>query len=234
MTERIAKVIARAGICSRRKAEDLITSGHVKINNLIVTNCATKVSADDKIKIDDHLLSKDVTRMWLYHKPRGLITSHNDPGGRPTVFDNLPKTLPRVISIGRLDFNTEGLLLLTNDGEVSRHLELPTNGWIRKYRARVYGRLDIKQLESLKKGITIDSIRYKPVEIELDRHSGENSWLTIAITEGKNREIRKIFEHFGLQVNRLIRIAYGPFQLDDLALGMVKEVSSQSIGKIIK
>lgn len=229
--ERVAKRIARAGLCSRREAESWIGAGRVKVNGRKITSPALNVSAKDSITVDGQPLQKnDTTRLWLYHKPPGLVTTHKDPQGRPTVFAALPKTLPRVISVGRLDLNSEGLLLLTNDGELARKLELPSTGWTRRYRARVYGTITPAMIEGMKKGVTVDGIRYGSVEVRLDSQKGQNSWLTVALTEGKNREIRKIFEHYDCRVNRLIRISYGPFQLGSLAKGDVREVT----GKVLK
>jgi len=225
--ERIAKVIAHAGLCSRREAERWIEAGRVEVDGTIITTPAITVTNNNVVRVDGKPLPSVVTRrLWLYHKPRGLITTHHDPQGRPTVFDHLPPGLPRVISVGRLDLNTEGLLLLTNDGEFARQMELPANGWVRRYRVRVFGDMNFPQLQkSLQQGIIIDGIHYAPATIAISSSTGHNSWLDIAITEGKNREVRRILEHFGLTVNRLIRTDYGPFQLGTLAVGDVKEVT---------
>jgi len=229
--ERIAKRIASAGLCSRREAEVWIAEGRVKVNGKKILTPALNVSQKDAVVVDGKLLqAKDVARLWLYHKPAGLMTTHKDPEGRPTVFDALPKTLPRVISIGRLDLNSEGLLLLTNDGDLARKLELPSTGWIRRYRVRVYGGITNSMLAEMKKGVTIAGINYGSVETVLDSQKGDNSWLTVALKEGKNREIRKIFEHFGCKVSRLLRLSYGPFMLGSLAKGEVKEVT----GKVLR
>lgn len=229
--ERLAKRIARAGLCSRREAEVWITEGRVKVGGKKILTPAFNVSEKDAVMVDGKLLSeKEETRLWLYHKPAGLVTTHKDPEGRKTVFEELPKTLPRVISIGRLDLNSEGLLLLTNDGALARKLELPSTGWIRRYRARVYGRITDKMLAEIKKGLTIDGVSYGSVEAVIDSSKGDNSWLTVSLREGKNREIRKIFEHFGCTVNRLLRLSYGSFQLGSLKKGEVKEVT----GKVLK
>jgi 23S rRNA pseudouridine2605 synthase len=230
--ERIAKLIARAGVCSRRQAEILIAERRVQIDGKIIDSPAIKVNEQNIVKVDGREIITHSTRLWIYHKPKGLITSHKDEKDRPTVFDKLPKYLPRVISVGRLDYNTEGLLLLTNDGELSRFLELPTAGLVRMYRVRVYGKIDMRHLQELQKGIVIDNISYKPVKIELEHQKGDNSWLIVSITEGKNREIRKIFEYFNLQVNRLIRISYGPFELGNLPVGEVYELTDKDILKI--
>jgi 23S rRNA pseudouridine2605 synthase len=230
--ERIAKAIARAGLCSRRDAERLITEGRVRLNGKVLASPAVNVTAKDDIRIDGRPLpQKEDSRLWRYHKPSGLVTSHKDPEGRRTVFDALREQLPRVISIGRLDINTEGLLLLTNDGELARLLELPATGWVRRYRVRAYGRPDPATLERLKGGITIDQVHYGPIEAQIDKMQGDNAWLTIAIREGKNREVKKICEHLGLEVNRLIRISFGPFQLGDLERGQVAEVPARVLAE---
>jgi 23S rRNA pseudouridine2605 synthase len=222
--QRIAKIIARAGICSRRAAEELILAGRIKVAGEVVTSLGLKLLEDSEITLDNQPIKINARRLWLYHKPRGLITSHKDENNRPTVFENLPATLPRVISIGRLDYNTEGLLLLTNDGEFSRQMELPSSNIKRCYRVKVYGKLPIKALEQLNDGITIAGVHYKPMSYDIISQNNSNSWLEVSISEGKNREIRKIFQHFGLQVNRLIRISYGAYELGDLAVNQVKEV----------
>ncbi len=223
--ERIAKWLARAGVTSRRDAEKLITSGSVRINNTIVTHPATFVQPDDLVVVDGKLIDPpDRTRLWRYHKPDGLVTTHRDPEGRPTVFQKMPATMPRVVSVGRLDLNSEGLLLLTNDGGLARTLELPSNNWIRRYRVRVFGAPDPAILASLAKGVTVEGVRYRGIDAGLDSRKGDNSWLTVSLQEGRNREIRKVMAHLGLQVTRLIRVAYGPFQLGLLERGAVEEV----------
>jgi len=223
--ERIAKRMARAGVASRREAERLILFGRVTLNGAPVTTPATLVGAEDVVAVDGRPLPAiEPTRLWRYHKARGVMTTHRDPEGRPTLFESLPKTMPRVISIGRLDYGSEGLILLSNDGELARKLELPATGWTRRYRVRVHGRVDPKQLAELAKGVTVDGVRYGPIEAALDREQGTNAWLTVALKEGKNREVRKVMEHLGLPVSRLIRISYGPFQLGELAPGEVREV----------
>lgn len=223
--ERIAKVIARAGVCSRRDAERLVTEGRVKVNGQILGTAATNVTRRDVVLVDGQPLpQQDETRLWRYHKPAGLVVSHRDPQGRPTVFEKLREQLPRVVSIGRLDINTEGLLLLTNDGGLARFLELPASGWIRHYRVRAFGQVSDQQLAAIAKGVEIDGVRYGPIEAKIERVQGGNCWLTIAIREGKNREVKRICEHLGLQVNRLIRTGFGPFQLGDLARGGIEEV----------
>lgn len=222
--ERIAKRIARAGLCSRRDAERWIEMGRVKVNGKTLETAACVVTDDDKIEVDGKPLpGSQKTRLFLYHKPEGLVTTHKDEQGRPTVFESLPPALGRVVSVGRLDLNTEGLLLLTNDGELSRYLELPTTGWTRKYRVRVHGKLNHKALEKLKDGVTVDGVNYKSIEVVID-NEGINSWLNVTLREGKNREIRKVMEHLGLRVNRLIRVSYGPFNLGKLEKGSIEEV----------
>jgi 23S rRNA pseudouridine2605 synthase len=226
--ERIAKVIARAGVCSRRDAERLIAEARVKVNGETVDTPARKVQPADLVEVNGTALpAREASRLWRYHKPAGLIVSHRDPKGRQSVFDVLPKDLPRVVSIGRLDFTTEGLLLLTNDGELERKLELPATGWTRRYRVRVHGTVEQPALDRLKQGITIAGIRYGPIEARIERKQGTNSWVSFALKEGKNREIKRVCEHLGLQVNRLIRISFGPFQLGDLAKGEVAEVPAR-------
>jgi 23S rRNA pseudouridine2605 synthase len=228
--ERIAKVIARAGVCSRRDAERLIGEGRVKLNGKVLASAATNVTAKDQITVDGHPLpQKEETRLWRYHKPGGLVVSNHDPQGRPTIFEKLREQLPRVMSIGRLDINTEGLLLLTNDGELARFLELPATGWLRRYRVRAFGRVEEAALAKLEKGVEIEGVRYGPVEAKIERVQGDNTWLTIAIREGKNREVKRICEHLGLQVNRLIRTAFGPFQLGELPRGGIEEVPTRAM-----
>lgn len=227
MSERIAKLIARSGVCSRRDAEKLILQKRVTLNDETVISPATNVEPTDNIKIDgEKLPSPEQTRLWLYYKPVGLITSHKD-SSRKTVFESLPEGMPRVISVGRLDLNSEGLLLLTNNGELSRMLELPQNGWSRRYKVKVHGLIKKEKLESLENGVTIDGIDYGAVKIVINSTQGTNTWLTITLNEGKNREIRKLMQHIGLEVARLIRLSYGPFQLGNLQKGEVKEVSQK-------
>ena len=223
--DRIAKVLARAGICSRRDAERMIEAGRITVNGVVLTSPALNVTAKDKILVDGKPLpSKEPTRLWRYHKERGTVTTARDPEGRPTVFDALPADLPRVISIGRLDVNTEGLLLLTNDGELARKLELPSTGWARRYRVRAHGRTDQAKLDALQQGIEVDGVRYGPIQARLEREQGANVWISMTLREGKNREIKRVLEKLGLNVNRLIRTSYGPFQLGDLKDGVVQEV----------
>ena len=226
--ERIAKVVARAGLASRRDAEELITQGRVTVNGRVINSPALDVTANDTIAVDGKVLPpRERTRLFMYHKPRGLMTTHADPEGRPTVFDNLPEGLPRLISIGRLDFNTEGLLLLTNDGGLARALELPDTGWLRRYRVRAHGEVTQAQLDELKKGVEVDGVKYGSIDATLERDQGANVWLVFAIREGKNREVRNVMAHLGLEVNRLIRVSYGPFQLGELAEGQVEEVKTR-------
>ncbi len=223
--ERIAKVMARAGLCSRREAERWIEDGRVNLNGKVLATPAVTVTDKDRITVDGKPLPvRERTRLWLYHKPRGLVTTNADPQGRPTVFAALPEDLPRTMSVGRLDINTEGLLLLTNDGGLARLLELPSTGWLRRYRVRAHGRIEPAKLEALKDGVTIDGMIYGSIEATVDRQQGGNMWLTIGLREGKNREVKRVLDHLGLAVNRLIRISYGPFQLGDLAPGSVQEI----------
>lgn len=223
--ERIAKRIARAGLCSRREAERWIEDGRVAVDGTILTSPACNVTEEQEITVDGKPLPQpEETRLWLFHKPKGCITSRSDPQGRQTVFDLLPEKLKQAITIGRLDYHTEGLLLLTNDGGLARQIELPATGWKRVYRVRVRGKVDQEKLDRLKDGITIDGVRYGTIEAKLERSSSDNHWLEMAIREGKNREIRKICEHLGLTVSRLIRISYGDYVLGDLERGNVVEV----------
>jgi 23S rRNA pseudouridine2605 synthase len=226
--ERIAKVVSRAGLASRRDAEEWIVQGRVTVNGRVINSPALDVTVNDVITVDGKPLpARERTRLFLFHKPRGLMTTHADPEGRPTVFDNLPEGLPRLISIGRLDFNTEGLLLLTNDGGLARALELPDTGWLRRYRVRAHGEVTQGQLDELKKGVEVEGVKYGPIDATLERDQGANVWLVFAIREGKNREVRNVLAHLGLEVNRLIRVSYGPFQLGELAEGEVEEVKTR-------
>jgi 23S rRNA pseudouridine2605 synthase len=232
--ERIAKVIARAGLASRRQAEAWIAAGRVAVNGAVISSPALNVTPRDKITVDGlPLPGRARTRLFRYHKPRGLVTTHADPQGRPTIFQALPKRLPRLISVGRLDLNSEGLLLLTNDGGLARALELPSTGWLRRYRVRALGRVTQSTLDRLRTGITIAGVRYGPIEATLDREQGANIWLTVGLREGKNREVRKVLEQLGLKVNRLIRIAYGPFELGELDDGAVEEVETAELRKAL-
>jgi 23S rRNA pseudouridine2605 synthase len=232
--ERIAKVIARAGLASRREAEAWIAAGRVAVNGAAIASPALNVTPRDRISVDGvPLPARARTRLFLYHKPRGLMTTHADPQGRDTVFRALPKGLPRLISVGRLDINTEGLLLLTNDGALARVLELPATGWLRRYRVRALGRVTQSSLDRLRQGVSIDGVRYGPIEATLEREQGANVWLGFAIREGKNREVRKVLEQLGLKVNRLIRVSYGPFELGDLDDGAVAEVATAELRKAL-
>jgi len=226
--QRIAKVIARAGLASRREAEAWIAAGRVAVNGAVIASAALDVTGSDRITIDGEPLPvRQRTRLFLYHKSRGLLTTHADPRGRPTIFQNLPRDLPRLISVGRLDFNTEGLLLLTNDGTLARLLELPSTGWLRRYRVRAHGTITQDKLDGLRRGVTISGIHYGPIEATLDRVQASNVWLTLGIREGKNREVRNVLGHLGLAVTRLIRSSFGPFQLGELREGEIEEVRTR-------
>ena len=233
--ERIAKRLARAGICSRRDAERLIEEGRVMVDGKVLKSPALNVTDANIISVDGETLkAAEETRVWRYHKPAGTITTARDPQGRPTVFEKMPPEMPRVVSVGRLDFNTEGLLLLTNDGELARHMELPQNAWLRHYRVRVYGDVNPAKLAALANGITISGIHYESmkVEIEKGKEEGTNKWLTVTIREGKNREVRKIMEHLDLQVTRLIRVAFGPFPLGKLPRGGIEEIPRRALHEL--
>ena len=226
--ERIAKVLSRAGVASRREAERMIEVGEVSVNGKVITSPALNVLPSDKITVSGKLIGQpEPARLWLYYKPEGLVTSTSDEKGRDTVFDNLPPDLPRVMSVGRLDLNSEGLLLLTNDGELKRRLELPSTGWLRKYRVRVNGNPTDPDLDPLRRGITVDGEAFQPMSVVLDRIQGANAWLTIGIREGRNREVRRAMSAISLTVNRLIRVSYGPFRLGDLQPGQVEEVKQK-------
>ncbi|TNE58432.1 MAG: rRNA pseudouridine synthase [Alphaproteobacteria bacterium] len=220
-------MLARAGVCSRRDAEKMIDDGRVAVNGEVLTSPAFKVTEKDKITVDDKPVgATEPTRLWRYHKPAGLVTTHKDPEGRPTVFAALPKDLPRVVSVGRLDVNSEGILLLTNDGALARRLELPKTGWLRKYRARVFGKITQDDLDRLTKGVTIEGVKYKVEEAVLERVQKGNAWISLSLREGKNREVKRLMEFLGAKVNRLIRVSYGPFQLGNLPEGQVDEVGA--------
>ena len=228
--DRIAKVLSRAGVASRREAERMIEEGRVSVNGKTITSPALNVTPADKIVVDGKRIGEpEAPRMWLYHKPAGLVTSERDEKDRPTVFAALPETMPRVMSVGRLDINSEGLLILTNDGEIKRKLELPSTGWLRRYRVRINGSVSEARLDELRKGITVDGIHYQPMIVTFDRQQGANAWLTVSIREGKNREIRRTMEAIGVVVNRLIRVSYGPFQLGNLAQGEVEELKGRVV-----
>ena len=232
--DRIAKYLARAGVASRRDAEKLLAEGKVRMNNAVVTHPATFVGAGDLVTVGGKLVdTPDKTRLWRYHKPEGLVTTHRDPEDRPTVFQKMPAHLPRVVSVGRLDLNSEGLLLLTNDGALARQLELPSNGWLRRYRVRVFGAVDGKALASLARGVTIEGVQYGEIEAAVDSSKGDNTWLTMSLREGRNREIRRVLLHLGYRVSRLIRVAYGPFQLGMLERGAVEEVTGKVLRELL-
>lgn len=237
--ERIAKVMARAGLCSRREAESWITAGRVRVNGKPLETPACVVTDQDTIEVDGKALpQKEKTRLFLYHKPAGLVTTQRDEKGRPTVFEKMPKELPRVVSVGRLDINTEGLLLLTNDGELARHLELPATGWVRHYRVRAHGLVSQERLDKLKNGMTWNGVKYGPIEATLEKQQGSNAWINISLKEGKNREVRNIMESLDMPVSRLIRTSYGPFQLGKLPAGAVLEIKEkmlkEQLGKFFK
>ncbi|WP_281320823.1 pseudouridine synthase [Iodidimonas sp. MBR-22] len=228
--ERIAKALARAGIGSRREVERMIEAGRVAINGQILKSPACVIETLDGIAVDGKpVMQAEATRLWRYHKPRGLVSTHHDPNGRPTVFDRLPSHLPRVISVGRLDLNSEGLLLLTNDGALARWMEMPTTGWLRRYKVRVHGAIDEKKLQGLAEGVVVDGVVYEPIEARLDKISGSNAWLSVGLREGKNREVRRVLASIGLEVNRLIRTAYGPFTLGSLPRGAVVEIATKAL-----
>ncbi|MDP6389266.1 MAG: pseudouridine synthase [Alphaproteobacteria bacterium] len=229
--QRIAKRLARAGLCSRREAERLIAQGRVSVDGKVLESPAVNVTAASRITLDGEAVPEpEATRLWRFHKPTGVVTTSRDPEGRPTVFDRLPEGMPRVVAVGRLDLSSEGLLLVTNDGELARRLELPSTGWVRRYRIRVHGRVVQEDLEKLATGVEIEGVKYGPVRAALDRQQGANAWLTMALAEGKNREIRRLCAHLGYDVNRLIRTSFGPFQLGNLRRGAVAEVT----GKVLR
>jgi len=230
--ERIAKLLARAGLCSRRDAERWIAEGRVAVGGTVLTSPAVTVTADDDIRVDGKPVPAAApARLWRYHKPAGLLTTHRDDRGRPTLFEKLPKDLPRLVSVGRLDLTSEGLLLLTNDGALARELELPARGWVRRYKVRVHGVPDPERLAALERGVRVGGIAYGPIRAALERQQGSNAWLTVSLGEGKNREVRRVMEHLGLTVTRLIRLAYGPFQLGHLPRGEVDEVPRRVVAE---
>ncbi|MEL6958643.1 MAG: pseudouridine synthase [Pseudomonadota bacterium] len=228
--DRIAKVLARAGVASRREAERMVEAGRVSVNGKVITSPALNVIPKDRIVVDGKEVGDpEPARLWLYHKPKGLVTTQRDDQGRETVFDALPDDMPRVMSVGRLDLNSEGLLILTNDGEMKRRMELPSTGWLRRYRVRVKGSLSEAKLDELRRGVTVDGVEYAPMEVTFDRQQGANAWLTVGLREGKNREIRRTMEAQGVTVNRLLRLSYGPFQLGNLKPGEVEEVKQRVV-----
>jgi len=228
--DRIAKILSRHGVASRREAERMIAAGRISVNGAIIDSPALNVTEKDLIAVDGKSLAdKEPPRLWLYHKPTGLVTTTKDEKGRPTVFDALPPEMPRVMSVGRLDLNSEGLLLLTNDGEIKRKLELPSTGWLRKYRVRLHGKPSEQSFAPLRKGLVVDGENFRPMTVSLDRQQGVNAWVTVSLREGKNREIRRAMETIGYPVNRLIRISYGPFQLGELKEGAVEELKAKVV-----
>jgi len=232
--ERIAKCIARAGLCSRREAERWIAAGRVAVDGKTLDSPAFNVVPGVRVTVDGNLLpAAEPTRVWRFHKPAGTITTNRDPQGRQTIFDLVSSDLPRVVTVGRLDFNSEGLLLLTNDGEIARRLEHPETGWRRRYRVRVHGVVDEERLASLARGVTVNGVRYGRIDARLQREQRANAWLSVSLSEGKNREVRHVCEHLGLQVTRLIRVSYGPFQLGKLLRGKVMEVPQKTLAEQI-
>ncbi|KAA5604686.1 rRNA pseudouridine synthase [Roseospira marina] len=228
--DRIAKVLARAGVCSRREAERMIAAGRVAIDGTLLETPARTVQPGERVTVDGQPIPEaEETRVWRYHKPPGLVTTNRDPQGRPTVFENLPAELPRVMTVGRLDLNSEGLLLLTNDGALARHLEHPDTAWIRRYRVRVHGQIDPDRLGPLERGVDVNGVRYGPIKAALERQQGANAWLTVALREGRNREIRHVMEFLGWPVTRLIRVGYGPFILGPLPRQGVEEVARRHL-----
>lgn len=228
---RVAKVLARAGLCSRREAERWISQGRVSVDGRVLDSAAINVPPGAEVRVDGKPLPEALPpRLWRFHKPRGVLTTARDPEGRPTVFERLPPDLPRVVAVGRLDMDSEGLLLLTNDGDLARHMELPKTGWLRRYRVRVLGRVDEARLAGLSRGMSVRGARYGPIHAALERQTGANAWLTVSLREGKNREVRHVMAHLGYVANRLIRVGYGPFSLGDLARGKVEEVP----GKVVR
>ncbi|MEP4197615.1 MAG: pseudouridine synthase [Aliishimia sp.] len=223
--DRIAKVLARAGVASRREAERMILLGQIAVNGKVIDRAALNVTDADEITVNGKPLNApEPARLWLYNKPTGLVSTNRDEKGRTTIFDELPEDLPRVMTVGRLDINSEGLLLLTNDGAIKRRLELPSTGWLRRYRVRIHGRPTDDSFAPLRAGLTVDGERFQPMQVTLDRQQGANAWVTVALREGKNREVRRAMDDIGLIVNRLIRISYGPFQLGELKQGEVEEI----------
>ena len=232
--ERIAKIMAAVGLCSRREAERWIAAGRVVVNGQTLMTPACVIGEEDSVMVDGKPLGqKQSRRIWIYNKPAGLMTTNRDPQGRPTIFEKLPTNMPRVVTVGRLDFNSEGLLLLTTDGGLARELELPSRGWKRKYRVRVHGKVTSEVIGRLTKGVKVNGIVYAPCQIEIEREQGTNTWVLMTLTEGKNREIRRLMDFFGLPVTRLIRVSYGPFQLGNLPEGCVREVPARVLKEML-
>ena len=233
--ERVAKFLARSGVASRREAERMVAAGRIALNGALVSHPATMVGPGDRLAVDGRQIARpQATRLWRYHKSAGLVTTARDPEGRPTVFSMLPKTLPRVISVGRLDINSEGLLLLTNDGGLARYLEHPVQRIPRTYRVRAHGRIEPTMIARMARGVTIDGVRYRPIQAAIDRNDSANCWLTMVLSEGRNREIKRLLEHFGLRVTRLIRTGYGPFELDRLRPNAVEEVPPTELSNLLR
>ncbi|MBB44146.1 MAG: pseudouridine synthase [Rhodospirillaceae bacterium] len=234
ISERIAKKLSRAGVCSRRLAEKMILDRRICVDGVVIDTPATLVNEKSIIAVDGREIAEpERERLWRHHKARGILSTNSDPKGRPTIFEKLPEELPRVMLVGRLDFNSEGLILLTNNGELARKLELPETGWTRRYRVRVHGEIVMSKLEGLEEGITISGVHYGPMSVKLEKKQNSNSWLLVTLREGKNREVRRVLKYLGLQVNRLIRVSFGPFHLGKMQSGEVREISAKVIAEQI-